>query len=80
MRHADDATSVNMIVNELRGEPYGPILLYKPQHNTSPEFATIPDNVFILGILTQWRKRGVCKVCKYDVLYGFNPWHKCIPV
>ena len=31
MRHADDATSVQMIVKELQNETYDPVLIYKPQ-------------------------------------------------
>ena len=32
MRHADDATSVQMIVKELQNETFDPVLIYKPQH------------------------------------------------
>ena len=31
MRHADDATSVQMIVKELQNETFEPVLIYKPQ-------------------------------------------------
>ena len=78
MRHADDATSVNMIVNELRGESYDPVLLYKPQHSTSPEYATIPDNVFILGIQTQWQREVFVKYANtifcMDSTHGTNAY------
>ena len=78
MRHADDGTSVNTIVNELRGEPYDAVLVYKPQHSTSPEFATAPSIVFILGIQTQWQKEVFVKYANtifcIDSTHGTNAY------
>ena len=78
MRHADDATSVNLLVNELRGEPYDPVLLYKPQHTTSPEFVAIPRDVFILAIQTQWQKEVYGKhastILCMDSTHGTNAY------
>ena len=56
MRHEDDATSVMAIVNELRQEPFDPVLVYKPQHSSSPEYASLPDDAFVLAIQTEWQK------------------------
>ena len=56
MRHQDDATSVATILNKLHEEPFNPVLLYKPQHSRIPEYASLPDDVFILGIQTEWQK------------------------
>ena len=78
VRHADDATSVHMIINELRKEPYDPVLLYKQQHKTSPEFASIPANVFILGVQTQWQKEVFIKYANsifcMDSTHGTNAY------
>ena len=40
-RHQNDATSVNLIVEELRNEPYNPVLIYKPQGRAEPQFPTL---------------------------------------
>lgn len=56
MRHEDDATSVEAIVNELHEEPFDPVLFYKPQHRKSPEYASLPDDAFVLAIQTEWQK------------------------
>ena len=56
MRHEDDATSVEAIVNELHEEPFDPVLFYKPQHCKSPEYTSLPDDAFVLAIQTEWQK------------------------
>ena len=56
MRHEDDATSVKTIVNELREEPFDPVLFYKPQHSNSSEYVSLPDDAFVLAIQTEWQK------------------------
>lgn len=56
MRHQDDATSVSAIVNELREESFDPVLIYKPQHTKIPQYSSLPDDLFILGIQTKWQK------------------------
>ena len=78
MRHANDATSVNMIVKELRAEPYDAVLLFKPQHSSSAEFAAVPSNVFILAIQTQWQKEVFVKYANtifcIDSTHGTNAY------
>ena len=54
MRHEDDALSVKMIVSECRKEAFDPILLYKPQHSSSPDFPSLPVDAFVLAIQTNW--------------------------
>ena len=43
MRHQDDATSVEMIVNELHQEPINAVLLYKPQHCKVAQCPSLPE-------------------------------------
>ena len=56
MKHPDDATSVQMMVNELHNESYDPVLIYKPQHERSSEHPSLPADVFLLAIQTLWQK------------------------
>ncbi|XP_065893096.1 FRAS1-related extracellular matrix protein 2-like isoform X2 [Dysidea avara] len=55
-RHQNDATSVNLIVEELRNEPYNPVLIYKPQGRAEPQFPTLQDETFVLAIQTKFQK------------------------
>ena len=78
MPHEDNATSVNLLVNELCGEPYDPVLLYKPQHTTSPEFVAIPEDVLNLSIQTQWQMEVCVKhastILCMDSTHGTNAY------
>ena len=56
MRHSNDATSVQMIVNELRNEAYDPVLIHKPQNVKTPDCAFLPEDAFVLAIQTEWQK------------------------
>ena len=56
MRDPDDATSVQMMVNELEDESYNPVLIYKPQHKQSSEHPSLPADAFVLAIQTHWQK------------------------
>jgi len=38
IRNQDDAMSVDLLVQELRGEPYNPTLLYKRQHEVDEQY------------------------------------------
>ena len=53
MRHAENEL---IMINDLRQEPFDPILAYKPQHRRIPEYASLPDNAFMLAIQTEWQK------------------------
>ena len=55
-RHQNDATSVNLIVEELRNEPYNPVLIYKPQGRTEPQYPTLQDETFVLALQTKFQK------------------------
>ena len=50
MKHYDDATSLEITVNELQIEDYNPILVYKPQQKKIAIFSAIPDDKFIIAI------------------------------
>ena len=50
MKHYDDATSLEIMVNELQSEDYNPILVYKPQQKKIAIFSAIPDDKFIIAI------------------------------
>lgn len=78
MRHEDDATSVNMMINELREEPFDPVLLYQPQHRRITEYAFLPDDAFMLVIQTEWQKELYMKYASsilcVDSTYGTNAY------
>ena len=77
-RHEDDATSVHLIVNELREEPYDPVLVYKPQNSNTLDFAKLPDDVFMLAIQTEWQKEVYMKYASsilcIDSTHGTNAY------
>ena len=77
-RHDDDATSVHLLVNELRQEPYNPMLVYKPQNSSIPEFPKLPDDVFMLAIQTQWQNEVFVKYARnilcIDSTHGTNAY------
>ena len=53
-RHADDAMSVNILINELQNEDYNPILIYKPQGAPDPGVPFSEDR-FTLAIRTKFQ-------------------------
>jgi len=55
-RHQNDATSVNLIVEELRNEPYDPVLIYKPQGRQEPQFPTLQNDTFVLALHTKFQR------------------------
>ena len=55
-RHENDAVSVSVIVEELRAEPFNPVLIYKPQGTKDPQYPTLPDDTFILALQTKFQK------------------------
>ena len=42
-RHEDDATSVSLIVSELREESFDLVLFFKPQGSKKPEHPVLPE-------------------------------------
>lgn len=61
-RHEDDATSVTLIVSELREEAFDPVLFFKPQGSKLPDsdrqladYPALPEESFILAIQTEFQ-------------------------
>ena len=77
-RHEDVVTSVHLIVNELREEPYDPVLVYNPHYSNTPDFAKLPDDVFMLAIQTEWQKEVYMKYASsilcIDSTHGTNAY------
>ena len=59
-RHAEDAVSVDLLVNELQSEDYDPILLYKPQ-GIDDSNKKIPQDRFVLVIQTEFQRELYCQ-------------------
>jgi len=55
-RHQNDAASVHLIVEELRNEPFNPILVYKPQGTAEPQYPMLQVETFLLAIQTKFQK------------------------
>ena len=77
-RHKDDATSVTIIVEELRQEPHNPILLFKPQGSSCTEFPLIHHDGFLLIMQTEFQKELYSKyahtVLCVDSTHGTNSY------
>ena len=78
MRHDDDAPSVGMIVNELRQEPFNPVLLHKPQHCKVEQHPSLPKDCFRLAIQTEWQKalydKHASSILCIDSTHGTNAY------
>ena len=77
-RHENDATSVSMMVAELKEEPFSPILIFKPQGIEDPTYPTLPAQSFLLAIQTQfqmelYRKHATTILC-IDSTHGTNQY------
>ena len=53
-RHADDAVSVDRIVQELHNEEKSPVLVYKAQGASDPDLS-VPSDTFLLAIMTEFQ-------------------------
>ena len=54
-RHDNDAVSVSVMVEELKGEPFNPILIYKPQGTKEPQYPMLPEESFVLTLQTKFQ-------------------------
>ena len=74
----DDAMSVDLLVEELHGEPYNPILLYKRQFEVNEQYPLLPEDAFLLAIQTdfQWQlyEQYAHKVVCIDATHGTNAY------
>ena len=78
IRNKEDAVSVDMFVQELREESYNPILLYKQHHETDKECPSLAEDVFLLGIQTDFQRhlyeQYAHKVLCVDATHGTNTY------
>jgi len=78
IRNKEDAVSVDMFVQELREEPYNPILLYKRQHETDKECPSLAEDAFLLAIQTDFQRhlyeQYAHKVLCIDATHGTNAY------
>ena len=54
-RQFEDAVSVDRIVSELKQETPTPVLLYKPQGRTDPEFPMLAEGTFLIVLMTNFQ-------------------------
>ena len=77
-RHEDDATSVSILVSELREESFDPVLIFKPQGSKSPEHPYLSEESFILAIQTKFQlelyKKHASKILCIDSTHGTNQY------
>ena len=70
--------SVDLFVQELRGEPYNPILLYKRQHEVDQQLPSLPQDAFLLAIQTDFQQQlyqqYAHKVLCVDATHGTNAY------
>ena len=54
-RHLEDAISVDRIVTELKEEDPSPVLYYKPQGVTDPDYPSLQKDTFLLVIMASFQ-------------------------
>ena len=78
IRNKDDAISVDLFVQELQGEPYDPILLYKWQYEIDQQHPSLPKDAFLLAIQTDFQRQlyqqHAHKVLCIDATHGTNAY------
>ena len=78
IRNKDDAMSVDLFVQELQGEPYNSILLYKRQHEINQQLPSLTQDAFLLAIQTEFQKQlyqeHAHKVLCVDATHGTNAY------
>lgn len=77
-RHDNDAISVSLLVSELQGELFDPILFFKPQGSKIPEHPNLPENSFILAIQTKFQldlyEKYASTILCMDSTHGTNQY------
>lgn len=78
IRNQDDAISVDLLVQELRREPYNLILLYKRQHEADKQYPLLQEDAFLLAIQTDFQRQlyeqYAHKVVCIDATHGTNAY------
>ena len=77
-RHEEDATSVTMMVAELRQESFNPILIFKPQGEKDEAYTDLQEECFVLVLQTEfqmelYRNYASTIVC-IDSTHGTNQY------
>ena len=77
-RHEDDATSVTMIVAELRQESFNPILIFKPQGRKDDIYNELQEECFVLVLQTEFQmelyRNCASKIVCIDSTHGTNQY------
>lgn len=78
MMHEDDATSVSILIEKLRREPFNPLLAFKPQGVTLPKYPLLLKDSFLLAIQTEFQmqlfQRYSNKILCIDSTHGTNSY------
>ena len=79
IRNQDDSMSVDQLIEELRGEPYNTILLYKRQFEVNEQYPSLPEDAFLLAIQTDFQRhlyeQYAHKVVCIDATHGTNAYN-----
>ena len=75
--HEDDATSIMMLVEQLKKEKYNPVLLYKPEDGVAHTGPDLPaDNLFLFACMTKEQeamlKKNASKILCIDATHDTN--------
>lgn len=77
-RHGDDATSVIMMVAELRQEHFNPILIFKPQGRKDEAYGNLQEDCFVLVLQTEFQmelyRSYASKIMCIDSTHGTNQY------
>ena len=77
-RHESDAVSVSIWVEELKGEPFNPILMYKPQGTKEPQYPMLPKESFVLALQTKFQmdlyQKHASTILCIDSTHGTNQY------
>ena len=78
MKHANDATSVSLAVEELWQEPFDPVLAFKIQGQVDSDFPSLPEESFLLAIQTEFQmqlfQQHASKLICLDSTHGTNAY------
>ena len=77
-RNDNDAVSVSVLVEELKGEPFNPILIYKPQDTKEPQYPMLPEESFVLALQTKFQmelyQKHASTILCIDSTHGTNQY------
>lgn len=77
-RHEDDATSVTLLVSELKEESFNPILFFKPQGSKTPKYPSLAEESFVLALQTNFQlemyKQHASTILCIDSTHGTNQY------